>query len=456
MDDRNESGEESEVNYGNELQQEDFSGGNEENEWNGEENDNGEGPEGWSQGDIGDDNDGSRPRTHETGGSEGGVDEAGSSQHSSLGVEGEEEGGYYQFQDTQEGDDFVARDYEGEQHGGDAQEGGQHTERTDQTDGGGEGGDRQQPTQEQEDHIAALLQEPVQDDTGGEDQATDEFDDVPDFANKYNRDLHAEILQHEKEVLRHERSAEEHKNRVSVMREHLRNVQNEIQHTQKLVEARNQEIKTEDHMRQMSERSLAKVRKELEDLKKRNQEIQDQISSVQLQLHNNNQTLEQFREQMNWNQQELEQWVEAAHQKDEDNMALEKYTKADDQKTRDLARRLEKLTDDLNQKQRGLDHEVTETQAKQIELDKTADDFHALHSERQELVGKWKEAIRIMESRDNEIAEAGERFATAKTKLAQRKESISELNRVLNRQKTRQSRNGGRNKESQLTGWKEA
>lgn len=285
------------------------------------------------------------------------------------------------------------------------------------------------------DDVSELLREPIAEgSTAGESLAADEFDTVPDFANKYNRNLHAEIQKQEKEVLRQERNAEEHKNRVSVMRTHLHNVQNEIQHTQKLVQARNEEIRTEDHMRQMSERSLAKVRKELEALKKQNQEIQDEISSVQMKLHTNNEALEQFREQMNWNQQELEQWVEAARQKDEDNLALEKYTKADDEKTRELARRLEKLTEDLHQKQRDLDHEVTETQAKQIELDKTADDFHSLHSERQELVSKWKDAIRMMESRDHEIAEAGEKFATAKTKLARRKETIAELSRMLNRQ----------------------
>ena len=34
-----------------------------------------------------------------------------------------------------------------------------------------------------------------------------------------------------------------------------------------------------------------------------------------------------------------------------------------------------------------LEREVTETQAAQIQLDKTAEDFKALHAERQDLVG---------------------------------------------------------------------
>ena len=36
---------------------------------------------------------------------------------------------------------------------------------------------------------------------------------------------------------------------------------------------------------------------------------------------------------------------------------------------------------------------MTETQSKQIELDKTAEEFRRLHRERQELVRQWQESI---------------------------------------------------------------
>ena len=39
---------------------------------------------------------------------------------------------------------------------------------------------------------------------------------------------------------------------------------------------------------------------------------------------------------MNWNQEELEQWALAARQKEEDNLALLKYTKTDESKMKEL------------------------------------------------------------------------------------------------------------------------
>lgn len=40
---------------------------------------------------------------------------------------------------------------------------------------------------------------------------------------------------------------------------------------------------------------------------------------------------------------------------------------------------------------------------KQIELDKTADDFRRVHQERQEVIRQWENAIQQMEKRDQQI-----------------------------------------------------
>jgi len=47
---------------------------------------------------------------------------------------------------------------------------------------------------------------------------------------------------------------------------------------------------------------------------------------------------------MNWNQEELEQWALAARQKEEDNLTLEKYRRADEAKIKELTLQIEKLT----------------------------------------------------------------------------------------------------------------
>ena len=54
--------------------------------------------------------------------------------------------------------------------------------------------------------------------------------------------------------------------------------------------------------------------------------------------------MDAFKLQMNWNQEEIEQWALAAKQKEEDTLALQKYSRADEVKIKEMNLNLEKLT----------------------------------------------------------------------------------------------------------------
>lgn len=54
--------------------------------------------------------------------------------------------------------------------------------------------------------------------------------------------------------------------------------------------------------------------------------------------------MDQFKLKMNFNQEELEQWALAARQKEDDNITLEKYKRADDAKIKELNLVTERLT----------------------------------------------------------------------------------------------------------------
>ncbi len=48
----------------------------------------------------------------------------------------------------------------------------------------------------------------------------------------------------------------EDKQRVGVLHEHLKNVVQELAHTQRLLEAKTGEVKSEDHLKQLAEREI--------------------------------------------------------------------------------------------------------------------------------------------------------------------------------------------------------
>jgi len=138
---------------------------------------------------------------------------------------------------------------------------------------------------------------------------------------------------------------------------------------------------------------------------------------------------------MNWNQEELEQWALAARQKEEDNLTLEKYRRSDEAKIKELTLQIEKLTIEVARKCKELENEVTETQAAQIELDKTAEEFRRLHQERHELYLQWQETVQNIQRRDSFIYETGEQYSNLKQFYDQRKGELESQKTKLEREK---------------------
>jgi len=242
----------------------------------------------------------------------------------------------------------------------------------------------------------------------------DELDgmSLPPYASEENKRLDAEVKSKHTDLERIEEQLESDGGRVKIMTDHLVNVQQELVNTQQLVDAKKKEAETEDHLKALTNRQLGRLRSETVRLQKVMEDTQDQINSFSNELMRGNEKLDQFKLEMNWNQEELEQWAIASRQKEEDELTLEKYRRADDTKVRELTLAVEKLTLENAQKRKDLADLVTETQAKQIEMDKTAELFRTLHDDRKRLIEQWEESVKSMKTRDNQLERLGEDYAS--------------------------------------------
>ncbi|GLD95471.1 hypothetical protein PINS_up004116 [Pythium insidiosum] len=252
------------------------------------------------------------------------------------------------------------------------------------------------------------------------------IDDLPLFADEKNKALHQKIRAKEKRFQEVKSEISENASRVEIMSEHLKNVKQELLHTQELHGAKLKEISSEEHMKQLAEREIGRVAQEMRKLDSECHDLENKLNTIQNFIFKGNEEMDKFKLQMNWNQDEMEQWTMAAKQKEEDAMALERYRRADESKIKELTLEIEKLTKQLQQHRRNVEDEATETQAKQIELDKTAEEFRQLHDERRKLVQQWQETIETMKRRDEEIAAASEQYALARQALQQKKDMLSE------------------------------
>jgi len=257
---------------------------------------------------------------------------------------------------------------------------------------------------------------------------------LPPYASEENKKLDAEIKQRENQLESIEEQLETGGGRVKIMTDHLVNVQQELVNTQQLVDAKKNEAETEEHLKALTNRQLGRLKAEIVRLDKVTEDTQDQINTFSNELMRGNEKLDQFKLEMNWNQEELEQWAIAARQKEEDELTLEKYRRADDSKVRELTLAVEKLTVENSSRRKELADLVTETQAKQIEMDKTAELFRSLHDDRRRLIDQWEESVKSMKSRDSQLERLGEEYAanmgrkkTKEDKMKERKQKYDDI-----------------------------
>lgn len=258
----------------------------------------------------------------------------------------------------------------------------------------------------------------------GDDYEIDTF--LPPFANAENKALDGVVREKQRALDALREDTEENRDRVVVMREHLKNVNQELIYTQSRCDAKKKEMDTEAHMKRMSELAIARVREDVAKMEKEEIELGDKLATLQTEVHKGNEKLDQFKLLMNWNNEELEQWATASAQKEEDNLALLKYQRADEARVKELTLAIEKMTKAAAKKKAALDDEVTDTQAAQTELDRAAEDFRALHAERQDLVRQWEESVENMRRRDEAIQDASRRFAALKKELRLKKSALDE------------------------------
>ena len=255
---------------------------------------------------------------------------------------------------------------------------------------------------------------------------TQSTDELPHFADEESIALHNEIKLLEQRRDDAARLAKSHRERADITNDHLQSIRQEIDHTNSLVAAKKNEVDTEDHLVSLSEREVGQCSRDCSKLDDDIETKQKTIKRAQNEIAVAEDELEKLRTDLNWNQEELEQWAKAATKKEEENLAMQKYTLVDDLKIKELALVIEDLTKLSVEKKSMLENEVTETRSNQTELDKLAERFKTRHDERRQLIQQWKYTIESMNNRDAAINEVATQYSDFTQKESDCRISVKE------------------------------
>ena len=244
------------------------------------------------------------------------------------------------------------------------------------------------------------------------DERFDPTDALPPFADDASKALYHEIKLLEQQRDEAAKSTRSYSERISNLTDHLHSIRQEIDHTNSLVVAKKSEVSTEAHLLSLSERELGQSLRDAMAIESNNLTTKNNINNVRGQIKVAEDELEKLRTDLNWNQEELEQWATAATKKEEESLALQKYALSDELKIKELTLNIEDLTKISVEKKALLENEVTETKLNQVELGKLAERFTTRHDERRQLLQQWKTTIESMNERDVAINDLAGQYAS--------------------------------------------
>ena len=92
------------------------------------------------------------------------------------------------------------------------------------------------------------------------------------------------------------------------------------------------------------------AQEDVQKLQRKKEDLDEKLNTLQKDVYRGTEQLDQFKLLMNWNQEELEQWALASRQKEEDNLALQKYMRADDVRIKELNLHIEKMAKSVSEK----------------------------------------------------------------------------------------------------------
>ncbi|XP_068427707.1 coiled-coil domain-containing protein 39 [Clinocottus analis] len=253
--------------------------------------------------------------------------------------------------------------------------------------------------------------------------------------NAPNKALIEEIRDKEAVLMQLENTLEKDKDQKRLLTEYLKNAKHELDNTDALCKAKRREGELEKHLTAIAERETGRLAQEAVKMENEQRSLAERKNTLENHIFKAKQKLEEFRNQMNWDQQTMDAFLEESARKDEDTMALIKYSQQDERRIKSLTMAIEKKTLEANEKRKALDKELTETLSAQIALDKTTENWQQTHVETQHLIHQWENTINQMKQRDAEMQQCALLLAQANQNIRDRNSTIAERKNMLDSQK---------------------
>ena len=182
----------------------------------------------------------------------------------------------------------------------------------------------------------------------------------------------------------------------------------EIQEAQSIYEAKTRQLGSEKHLLQLSKREIGQLKNDLISLDRDLADAVKQLKELEAADAKGQLQVEVLKKELQITKAEWSNWQKAHQDKEEDHLALEKYTMDDARRITDLTIKVQRLTHDIAKRKQLLNQQMTISQLNKIELENTTETYKTLNKERQELLTKWETTVQMVSKRDSDVEAAKE------------------------------------------------
>ncbi|KAJ8916181.1 hypothetical protein NQ315_016320 [Exocentrus adspersus] len=219
--------------------------------------------------------------------------------------------------------------------------------------------------------------------------------------------------------------------RLEGLKEHFKYITQENEQTQKLITAHKQQYEAVQNCyhllrseRANVEHNMKKMARELEDLQRRQE-------SKKMDLQKNMIKAERLKTETEWDAEALKAWEETLKKRDADIELIKKFSLEDSIKYNDLEARRQLLQMESNRKLKGLERLITDLRNNEMIIDRTGKVLKQQEIERDALVKQWKEAVKMLQHRDEDVIKAQEQIVCTQELIEKQKERLNEENGFL-------------------------
>ncbi|KAL1491322.1 hypothetical protein ABEB36_011935 [Hypothenemus hampei] len=254
-------------------------------------------------------------------------------------------------------------------------------------------------------------------------------------ANVENQALERELAALTLQKVKSKNSLDVAVTRLNNLKSHFKFLNQENEQTQKLITAHKQQYDSEENQFHSLKGENNKVEHDVQEVHKKMQFLEERMANQKKTLENAVIKVDRIKQETGWDIEALKAWEETLKKRDEDNELIRKFSKEDERKFNELEAKRQFLQGEYDQKNFTVKKKMCDLHGCEMIIERTGKAIKQQMDERDALIKQWKDSVKMLQQRDQDIETTQNRILEAERMLANHQEQLEEENAMLGNEK---------------------